>query len=101
MSKAYESIKQGLSEAIAYAQGKSVAAEIHEIREIQVPVPDVAAIRAKSGLSQNEFAKNIGVALGTLQGWEQKRRVPKGPSRILLALIDKHPSIVQDVLQAR
>jgi len=98
MSTAYESIKQGLNEAIAHAKGQSVAVEIHEI---QVPFPDVATIRAKSGLSQYEFAKNIGVALGTLQGWEQKRRTPKGPSRVLLALIDKNPSIVQDILQTR
>ncbi len=34
---------------------------------------------------------------GTLNNWEQGRR-PEGPARVLLALIDKRPSIVQDEL---
>ena len=30
--------------------------------------------RAKTGLSQTEFAKMIGVSTRTLQGWEQGRK---------------------------
>jgi len=69
------------------------------IHEIEIPEPDVAAIRKTSGLSQSEFAKSTGVALGTLQGWEQGRRKPRGAARVLLALIAKRPGIVQDELQ--
>jgi putative transcriptional regulator len=36
--------------------------------------------------------------LGTLQGWEQGRRRPEGPARVLLALIDKRPGIVREEL---
>ena len=96
MTKAYDSIKKGLSEALAHAKGGEVGAAVHQVR---VPDPDVAAIRAKSGLSQREFARSIGVAVGTLQGWEQGRRRPDGPARVLLALIEKRPAIVQDELQ--
>lgn len=96
-SSAFESIRQGLIEARNYSRGKKVAARIHEVR---VETPDVAAIRAKTGLSQTAFAKSIGVAVGTLQGWEQGRRRPDGPARVLLALIDKKPRIVQDELAA-
>ena len=96
MTKAYNSIKKGLNEALAHARGDDVGAVVHEVR---VPDPDVAAIRAKSGLSQRDFARSIGVALGTLQGWEQGRRRPDGPARVLLALIDKRPAIVQDELR--
>ena len=44
------------------------------------------------------FAKSIGVALGTLKNWEQGRRRPEGAARVLLALIDKRPSIVMEEL---
>lgn len=95
MTKAYESIKRGIEEALAHANGDLVDVVIHEIR---IGEPDVAAIRAKSGLSQRDFAQSIGVAVGTLKGWEQGRRRPEGPARVLLALIDKRPSIIQDEL---
>lgn len=36
--------------------------------------------RARSKLSQSKFAKQLGVPLGTLQGWEQGRREPQGLS---------------------
>ncbi len=96
MSAAYKSIRKGLEQALAHAEGKKTAARVHRL---QVPEPDVATIRAKSGLSQAEFARSIGVAVGTLRGWEQGRRRPEGPARVLLALIEKRPRIVQDELK--
>ncbi len=95
MSDAYQSIKKGLEDALAHARGQDTGARVHQI---DVPVPDVAAIRARAGLSQAEFARSIGVAVGTLRGWEQGRRKPDGPARVLLALIEKQPNIVQDAL---
>jgi len=97
MSKAYDSIRKGLEEALAHAKGEDVGARVHSV---DVPEPDVAAIRAQSGLSQAEFARSIGVAVGTLRGWEQGRRRPDGPARVLLALIEKRPGIVQEELRA-
>ena len=96
MSEAYNSIKQGLEDALAHAKGEDVDARVHHV---EVPEPNVAAIRARAGLSQAEFARSIGVAVGTLRGWEQGRRRPDGPARVLLALIEKRPRIVQDELR--
>ena len=96
MSDAYKSIKQGLEDALAHAKGQDVGAQIHRI---EVPEPNVAAIRARAGLSQAEFARSIGVAVGTLRGWEQGRRKPDGPARVLLALIEKRPRIVEEELR--
>jgi len=98
MTKAYDTIRTGLEDALAHAKGKSIGAVVHQIK---VPEPDVAAIRAKSGLSQAEFARSIGVAVGTLRGWEQGRRRPEGAARVLLALIAKRPSIVKEELRQR
>ena len=94
-SEAFKRIERGLLEAIAYAQGKETGAITHHI---EVPTPDVKAIRASTGLSQADFARSIGVKKATLLNWEQERRVPDGPARVLLALIAKEPGIVQRVL---
>ena len=96
MTKTYDSIMRGLQEVEAYLQG---AREGYVVHEVEVPdAPDVKAIRARTGLSQAEFARSIGVKKATLLNWEQDRRVPDGPARVLLALIAKEPGIVQRVL---
>ena len=95
MSDAFHSIEQGLKEALAFARGDRSGAVVHEI---DIHTPDVPAIRARTGLSQAEFARSIGVKKATLLNWEQTRRVPDGPARVLLALIEKEPGIVQRVL---
>lgn len=94
MSDAFRSIEQGLKEAIAHARGEDTVA----IHEIEIPDADVQAIRARTGLSQAEFARSIGVKKATLLNWEQRRRSPEGPARVLLALIDKDPGIVRRTL---
>ncbi len=94
MSEAFKSIERGLKQAIAHARGKQIGA----IHAIEIPEPDVPSIRAKTGLSQAAFAKSIGVAKGTILNWEHRRRSPDGPARVLLALIDKDPEIVQRIL---
>jgi putative transcriptional regulator len=60
----------------------------------------VAAIRQKTGLSQAAFARRIGVPVATLRNWEQGRRPPQGPARVLLALLDRNPWIVEETLGA-
>lgn len=92
---AFESIKQGLEEAKAFSKGQGANAVVHEI---SVPEIDVSEIRAQTGLSQAEFARSIGVAKGTLLNWEHGRRAPNGPAQVLLALIARRPSVVQDLL---
>mgnify|MGYP000450996675 CR=1 FL=1 len=96
-SAAFDSIRRGLIEARDHAAGRDVGARVSKVR---IKTPDVAAIRARTGLTQKEFARSIGVAVGTLQGWEQGRRRPDGPARVLLALIGKRPRIVIDELTA-
>lgn len=96
MTKAFDSIMDGLNEALAYSRGEATGAVVHKIT---VPAIDVAQIRARTGLSQTAFARSIGVAKGTLLNWEQGRRQPSGPAHVLLALIAKQPSVVADLLR--
>jgi putative transcriptional regulator len=93
---AFSSIKQGLGEALAFADGKDHGAYVHQVT---VPDVDVAAIRASTGLSQGAFARSIGVARGTLLNWEQGRRRPTGPAQVLLAMIARKPSLVSELLR--
>ena len=95
MSKACDKVMAGLGDAQGYLNGNRDGFMVHEI---EVPEPDIVAIRGKTGLSQLAFAKSIGVPLGTLKNWEQGRRRPEGAARVLLALIEKRPSIVQEEL---
>lgn len=61
--------------------------------------PDVKEIRSRYGLSQSEFAAMLGISVGTLRNWEQGRRAPEGPARVLLQVAAKHPEVVWDVVR--
>ena len=95
MSGAFDRIMDGLGDA------RDLSGDGFGVHPVEIPEPDVASTRTRTGLSQPEFAKSIGVALGTLKNWEQGRRRPEGPARVLLALIEKRPSIVQEELVSR
>ncbi len=54
----------------------------------------VKRLRGWTQLSQAEFARLLGVELGTLRNWEQGRREPTGPARALLRAICNDPEHV-------
>ena len=91
----FSKVMAGLGDVRAYLKGARDGFVVHEVKVREL---DVVAIRGKTGLSQLAFAKSVGVPLGTLKYWEQGRGRPEGPARVLLALIGKRPSIVQDEL---
>lgn len=59
--------------------------------------PDVALIRAKYKMSQSALAALLGISLATLQNWEQGRRKPQGPARVLLHIANKNPKSLLDM----
>lgn len=59
---------------------------------------DVRAVRQALGLSQEVFAAKFGFSLGSLRNWEQGRRQPDGPARVLLKVIAKEPEAVRRAL---
>ena len=90
-----ESIVQGLNEAIAWTKGQN--ADVRVTR-VLVPKVDVRKVRLKMELSQAEFAAKFGFPPATLRNWEQGRSRPDAPTRVLLAVIAKHPEAAEDVL---
>ncbi len=93
MSKAFEEIYAGLNEAIDHAKGKKTKV----IEHTATPV-DVKAIRAKTGMSQQQFCATFGISLGTLRHWEQGLRTPRGTALVLLRVVDKNPTAVIDAI---
>lgn len=92
--KDFEGLMRGLAEAREFAKGRKVdGLRVHAAKPV-----DVASIRNRAGLSQSAFSRQIGVSVGTLRNWEQGRRRPEGPARILLAMLDRDPRIVDTTL---
>jgi len=89
------SIIEGLEQAIAWTRGEN-----RNVRVTLVSVPDVDVrkVRTKMRLSQAQFATKFGFPPATLRNWEQGRSRPDAPTRVLLAVIAKHPEAVEDVL---
>jgi putative transcriptional regulator len=97
MSQVADSIRRSLEEAIAYARGEAdpSAYRVHVPERI-----DVRAIRAKLGMTQQEFAARFGFSVNTLRHWEQGKRQPEGPTRAYLLVIERAPRAVQKALRA-
>lgn len=68
-------------------------------RQFELAEPDVRNIREQYDLSQQQFAALLGISVKTLQNWEQGRRSPQGPARVLLQVAAKHPDAVWDVVK--
>ncbi|MDZ7856013.1 helix-turn-helix domain-containing protein [Sphaerotilus sp.] len=94
MSTAFESIRQGLKEAAAHARGETDGVTVYR------PVPvDVAGVRARLGLTQDQFAARFGFSVATLRHWERGDRRPQGAALVLLNLIDREPQVVMRALR--
>ena len=62
---------------------------------------DVRRVREKLKLSQRQFAARFGFfARGRVRNWEQGRNRPAGAARILIAVIERHPEAVEDVIRS-
>jgi len=57
------------------------------------------SVRARTNLTQAEFASRIGVPIETVRNWEQGKRSPRGPARALLKVIEKAPDLAFSVLR--
>ena len=78
--------------------GQIMRGELEPGRVFVFEEPDVHAIRDNLELSQSEFARLMGISVRTLQNWEQGRRKPQGPARVLLMVAAKNPQAIWDVV---
>lgn len=85
-----ESIKQG---------GAIMRGDMPPGRVFECNPPDVQSIRQQYGLSQEKFAQLLGISVATLRNWEQGRRTPEGPAKVLLRVAATHPEAILDSVQ--
>jgi putative transcriptional regulator len=54
-------------------------------------LPDVQAIRERLHMSQDAFARTIGVPVATVRNWEQRRTGIAPAARTLLRILEREP----------
>ena len=57
----------------------------------------VLVVRKELKKSQPEFAKLLGVPVGTIRDWEQGRKQPGSAAITLLKVAEKHPGILEEI----
>ena len=82
----FDELLSSVQEMGAIIRGEKPAARVTEIAE-----PEVRAVREKTGLDQAGFAILLGVSPRTVANWEQGRRHPTGPAKVLLRVVDTDP----------
>ena len=85
-----ENVRQG---------GAILRGETKPSRAFEINAPDVKRIRESYNLSQPEFAAMLGIGVGTLRNWEQGRRAPDGPARVLLRVAEQNPNAVWNAVR--
>ncbi len=88
-----EELKQSLREANLIKRGQLKPGRVFRVN----PESNVGRVRGKLGLSQSKFAAILGISADTLQNWEQGRRTPTGPAKVLLRIAAKHPEVLLEV----
>lgn len=64
-------------------------------------VPPVFLIRRRLKLSQEEFAAQFCIPVGTVRDWEQRRKEPDAAAKAYLRVIALEPKVVRKALTAR
>ena len=92
--KLFDDLVSSLEEMVAIEKGEldPASENIHRFE-----LPDVKAIRKHSGMKQQEFAEAIGSSVDLVRSWEQQRRFPSGMALKLLYLLEKKPSLINEL----
>jgi putative transcriptional regulator len=91
MPSEMEAFKQDLLKSVKQMRRGQAARVTH------VKVPQASEARSRVGLSQQEFARLLGVSARTLQDWEQGRREPTGAAKTLLRVAFSHPEVLLEL----
>ncbi|MBS0850147.1 NadS family protein [Citrobacter sp. JGM124] len=91
----FDELIESMKQAVAISRG-----EMEPARVTSYSIPDVKVIRANAGMKQDEFAQAVGVSPSLVQSWEQHKRIPNGSNLKMLRVIEKHPDVLQMLVQA-
>ncbi len=103
------SVKDAISETVQdmINVGSGVSFTKKELDSLGITIPNVEltgekiqAIRKNMNLSQSVFAKLLNVSPSSVRQWEQGKRKPTGPTKVLLELLEKSPHLLDYRLSA-
>ena len=57
----------------------------------------VIAVRKQAKKSQREFARLLGIPVGTLRDWEQGRKQPDSAAITLIKIAERYPEVLEDI----
>ena len=85
----YESIMNGLNEAVAYEKGEQTA---HSATVTIAPIPQISAAEIKAlrqtlNMTQSTFAAVMGVSIKTVEAWEKGTNTPAGTARRMMSML--------------
>src|SRR5271166_3306185 len=94
--KIFDDLKQALSDALNYEQGKNPGLRVSQLPPPPKPLTpgQIRAIRQSFNVSQAGFARIINVSVNAVESWEQGVRRPREATLKLLAVADKHPEVL-------
>ena len=93
--KLFDELTRSIKQAGAIARGSR-----RPSRRFEFTPSRIQAVREKTRLSQAEFARLLNVSVKTLQNWEQARREPTGPAKVLLRIVEKEPAVAVRALSS-
>jgi putative transcriptional regulator len=94
----FESIKQGLTEAIEYERGRLPNVRVHKVTVAPLHAytkEEIKAIRIKNNMTQKLFADALGVAKKTVEAWEAGTNSPSGVASRMLDLLKQDDSLFE------
>ena len=89
----FNELLDSIRQAGEIRKGKLKASRVSTIED-----PDVVKIRHSYDMSQDQFAALLGISVATLRNWEQGRRKPQGPAKVLLRIAAKRPKAILESL---
>ena len=95
----FEQLVESVKQMKAIEAGRLKSSRVTRADDLRSDPPDVVLLRARFRLSQAKFAALLGISVSTLQNWEQRRRQPDGPAKVLLRVAAAHPDALLDVAQ--
>ena len=90
----FNELLESVNQAVAIERGYAKPSRTFEVEACANDVVRVPC--TKLGISQTRFARLLGISANTLQNWEQGRRKPTGPAKVLLKIAARHPKAVLD-----
>ena len=104
MSQQFESMMEGLNEALEYLKGDKTKGRtrVVEVKDLNVkPLKqyskeELKNIRLKNNLTQKTFADCFGVSQKTIESWERGDNAPSGASIRLFQLMEKNNNVLEE-----